>query len=117
MVTPPPAETKPAETATTPGPGGAASTAPVEVQPATAVSSEASQSPAVQTGMPNPPDQVTAKVPGQELGLQPMEAPYVPISASQEVQLEDLLARYKANEVTPAEYHRQRTAILAQPRE
>ena len=65
--------------------------------------------------MANPPSQVTAKVPGKELGLKAIEAPYVPITAAQEEQLQDLLAKYKANEVTPAEYHKRRAEILAQP--
>jgi hypothetical protein len=74
-----------------------------------------SQASAPQAGMPNPPSQVTAKVPGKELGLKSIEAPNLPITAAQQAQLDDLLAKYKANEITPLEYHKQRAAILAQP--
>ncbi len=143
--TPPPAETMPAEAAPTPepaatvpatptsaetnaSPGAEAAQpaettpAPAETQPATTVPAtvpasapdSASQSP-VQSGVPNPASSVTAVVPGKELGLKPMEAPYVPISAAQLAQLQDLLAKYKANEITPAEYHKQRAGILAHP--
>jgi hypothetical protein len=70
-----------------------------------------------QSGVPNQPSQVTAKVPGPELGLKSIEAPYVPISEAQQAQLQDLLAKYKANEITPAEYHRQRAEILAHRRQ
>ena len=80
------------------------STAPISSSIPTVVSQ--------QTGMPNPPSQVTAVVPGKELGLDSIEAPYVPITAAQEAQLDNLLARYKANEITPLEYHKQRAAIL-----
>ena len=71
-----------------------------------------SQSPA-QAGVPNSPGQNTAVIPGKSLGLKSIEAPYVPITEAQQAQLQDLLAKYKANELTPAEYHRQRVEILA----
>ncbi|MFZ0827405.1 MAG: hypothetical protein WAO02_08270, partial [Verrucomicrobiia bacterium] len=128
LVTPPPAETMPAETSTTPQPGAAApattTPAPAESLPATPVPaatpapapapSTISQTPAP-AGVPNPPSQVTAVIPGQELGLKAMEAPNVPITLAQQAQLDDLLAKYKANEITPVEYHKQRAAILAEP--
>jgi hypothetical protein len=68
-----------------------------------------------QPGVPNPASQVSAVVPGKELGLKSIEAPNVPVSETQQARLQELLAKYKANEITPAEYHRQRAEILGQP--
>jgi hypothetical protein len=53
--------------------------------------------------------------PGKELGLKPIEAPPLPISADKEAQLQALLAKYMADQVSPEEYHKQRAAILAEP--
>lgn len=121
LVTPAPAETKPAETATAPVPAGTTS-APMETPPAASAPAPVPApaatvvvpSPA-QTGVPNPPDQVTAVVPGKALGLKSIEAPNVPISANQQAQLQALLIKYKANQITPQEYHKRRAEILAQP--
>ena len=44
-----------------------------------------------------------------------MEAPALPISAAQEANLQALLAKYKANQITAGEYQKQRAEILAQP--
>jgi hypothetical protein len=52
---------------------------------------------------------------GKDIGMKPIEAPALPISASKEEQLQALLAKYKADQITPEEYHNQRAAILAQP--
>jgi hypothetical protein len=111
----------PAETTTTPEPA-AVVPVPAEAPPATPVPAAAAvaapsvvaPSPAPQPGIPNRPSQVTAKVPSKELGLKSIESPYVPISPAQQAQLDDLLAKYKANEITPVEYHKQRAEILAQ---
>ena len=42
-------------------------------------------------------------------------APPLPISGSKEARLAELLRRYKADEITPDEYHRQRAKTLAEP--
>jgi hypothetical protein len=97
--------------------------APAETVPAT-ISAEAAPtaaptaSPATTpvTGVPNSKSQVTAVIPGKELGLRSIEAPLVPITEAQLQELHDLLAKYKLNEITPAEYHRQRAEILGQSR-
>jgi hypothetical protein len=47
--------------------------------------------------------------------MQPIVAPPLPISASKESQLQALLEKYKADQITPEEYQKQRAAILAQP--
>lgn len=47
--------------------------------------------------------------------FRPMEAPPSALPASKEARLADLLQRYKADKITPQEYHTQRAAILAEP--
>jgi cell wall-associated NlpC family hydrolase len=49
------------------------------------------------------------------LTFRPIEAPPLPISAEKQQALSDLLAKYKADEVTPEQYHEQRAKILAGP--
>jgi hypothetical protein len=104
--TPPPAETKAAEP--TPESGAVA---PV---PAAVLIASPATTPV--PGVPNSKSQVTAVIPGKELGLRSIEAPLVPITETQLQELHDLLAKYKLNEITPAEYHRQRAEILGQSR-
>lgn len=69
------------------------------------------QAPVVAT----PPAQASANYPGKELGLPPIDVPPPPVSAEKETQLQALLARYMADQVSPEEYQRQRAAILAAP--
>jgi hypothetical protein len=45
----------------------------------------------------------------------PMAAPALGISGSKEKRLADLLDLYKADKITPTEYHQQRAKILAEP--
>ena len=45
----------------------------------------------------------------------PLEAPALPISAVKQHRLAELLAKYKADQITPEEYHRERAKILAEP--
>lgn len=52
---------------------------------------------------------------GKNLGLRPIEAPALPISASKQARLGQLLDQYKADQITPEQYHQQRAAILAEP--
>jgi hypothetical protein len=42
-------------------------------------------------------------------------APALPIAASKEQRLQQLLSQYKADQITPQQYHEQRAAILAEP--
>ena len=65
-----------------------------------------------------PPPAPAAKLenafyPGKDLGLKPIEAPPLPISADKEAQLQVLLDQYMANQVTPDEYQKKREEILA----
>ncbi len=62
-----------------------------------------------------PPSQINANFPGKELGLQPIQAPPLPISAAKEAQLQGLLQRYKTDQITPEQYHTERAKILAEP--
>lgn len=41
--------------------------------------------------------------------------PPLPISADKEQRLQDLLVKYRADQITPEQYHTQRAAILAEP--
>jgi hypothetical protein len=50
-----------------------------------------------------------------EPGYTPIVAPPLPISMTKEQQLETLLAQYKADQISPEQYHKQRAAILAEP--
>jgi hypothetical protein len=45
----------------------------------------------------------------------PLKGPPLPISQSKQQQLEQLLQKYKADLITPDEYHRERAKILSQP--
>ena len=56
-----------------------------------------------------------ANYPGKELGLPPITAPPLPISAAKDAQLQALLAKYLADQVTAAEYQSNRAEILAEP--
>jgi hypothetical protein len=56
-----------------------------------------------------------AALAGSDLGMKPIAAPALPISATKADRLQALLARYKADQITPEEYHQQRAAILAEP--
>jgi len=56
-----------------------------------------------------------AALAGRDLGMKPIAAPALPISATKADRLQALLAKYKADQITPEEYHQQRAAILAEP--
>ena len=101
--TPPPTETKPAPPAITPAAGTVLQS---PVRPATIK---------VKPGVMSATNQINAIYTGKELGLKPIESPLLPISAAQQAQLQALLAKYKADQITPEEYHNQRAEILAQP--
>lgn len=60
-------------------------------------------------------DKSTANKPAAELGLKPIVAPPLPISADQQAQLQALLQRYEAGAITPVEYQAERKKILNLP--
>ncbi len=71
--------------------------------------------PEVKPGVMSQSNQISTVSPGKELGLKPIDVPALPISATKEAQLRALLAKYKADQITPVEYQKQRAEILAQP--
>ena len=126
--TPPPAETKPEAPAAEMKPAPTvemAQPAPVVIKPAppaiTPAAGTTLQSPVmpatmkVKPGVMSATNQINAIYTGKELGLKPIESPLLPVSATQQAQLQALLAKYKANQISPEEYHNQRAEILAQP--
>lgn len=56
-----------------------------------------------------------ANYPGKQLGMKPILAPALPISPEKADRLAALLAKYKADQVSPEDYQKQRAAILAAP--
>jgi hypothetical protein len=97
--TTPSATTTPAATPT-PAPSPTPTAASANPAPATPVASSGS---------------TTNNYAGKPLGMQPMTTPPLPISGSKEEQLQALLEKYKADQITPEQYHQQRAAILAEP--
>ncbi|MGA3283118.1 MAG: hypothetical protein ABSD57_01490 [Verrucomicrobiota bacterium] len=97
----------------TPAAVPAASPAP-QTQPV-AISPVKPAPPAVKPEVMSPANQINANFPGKELGLKPIQAPPLPISAAKEAQLQALLGRYKADQITPEQYHTERAKILAEP--
>ncbi len=86
-------------------PSSTTSTAPTAAQ---------TPAPVAAQSVPMEPSQtVNASYPGKQLGLQPIVAPPLPISAEQQAQLQALLARYDANAITPEQYQIERAKILA----
>ncbi len=109
----------------------AASTTPATPAAPAAVSTEAAQPAGTPPADPNaaaqekaraallakmaePPPKPATIVP-TVAGPVPIIAPAIPISMTKEQRLQELLAKYKADQVTPEQYHTQRAAILAEP--
>jgi hypothetical protein len=88
-----------------------ASSAPAAVAPIVA----APAPPPVKPVASSPAKAVTASTVGNESGYMPIVAPPLPISATKQHELDALLAHYKADQITPEEYHKQRSIILAEP--
>jgi hypothetical protein len=92
--------------------------APPAVPPTVAPVAQTPVMPAVvkvTPGVMSATNQINAIYTGKELGLKPVDSPLLPVSANQQAQLQALLAKYKANQITPEEYHKQRAEILLQP--
>ena len=53
--------------------------------------------------------------PDKAVVAKPIVAPALPIALSKEQKLSALLSHYKADQLTPQQYHEQRAAILAEP--
>jgi hypothetical protein len=52
-------------------------------------------------------------VPAQS--FKPLDAPPLPFGGDKQQRLDDLLTQYKADQITPQQYHEQRAKILAEP--
>ena len=52
--------------------------------------------------------------PKNTLGLPPIPAPPLPISADKQQRLKELLQKYRADQITPEQYHTERAKILAE---
>ena len=85
-----------------------------QTQPAAAGSAKPTP-PATKPEVMSPPNQINANFPGKEPGLKPGEAPPLEISGSKEARLQALLVAYKADQITPEQYHIERAKILAEP--
>jgi len=62
---------------------------------------------------PEPEEKAVAAKPARVFA--PVEPPPSPISSAKEARLAELLRKYKADEITPQQYHEQRAKILAEP--
>ena len=126
--TPPPSETKPEAPAAEMKPAPTvemAQPAPVVIKPAppaiTPAAGTTLQSPVmpatmkVKPGVMSATNQINAIYTGKELGLKPIESPLLQDTATQQAQLQALLAKYKTNKISPEEYYKQRAEVLAQP--
>jgi hypothetical protein len=60
-------------------------------------------------------DEQKASRPKGPPAFKPLEAPPSPVSVEKQQKLDDLLRKYKADELTPEQYHEQRAKILAEP--
>ena len=60
-------------------------------------------------------DKLAKKPAKGALSFPPIQAPPTAISADKETRLAELLRKYKADEITPEEYHQQRAKILSEP--
>jgi len=89
--------------------------APVEPQPGdTEAQAKARAALLQQMGTPAPAATVATAAPAKSSPAKPAAAK-TPVMSSKEQKLQELLNCYKADMVTPQEYHEQRAAILAQP--
>lgn len=69
----------------------------------------------VELGAPVAPASAPVVQAKSESGVVLPTPPPLPIKASKEARLQELLAQYKADQITPQAYHEQRAAILAEP--
>jgi hypothetical protein len=62
-----------------------------------------------------PPPPTDTGYAGKSLGLPPYVPPPPPVSAKKEAELHALLAKYMADQMTPDEYQKARSAVMAEP--
>jgi cell division septation protein DedD len=68
----------------------------------------------VVTPVAEKPPKKPTKVTGTS-AFPPIEGPASSVSAEKQARLDELLRKYRADQVTPEEYHQQRAKILAEP--
>jgi len=112
--------------ATQPAPTQPTPTQPAEVRPAEAPPQAEVQAP-VATELPERSEaesaarkqaskkQKTRKPSPTAPVFQPLGGPPLPISAEKQQRLANLLEQYRADQITPEQYHQQRAKILAEP--
>ncbi len=83
--------------------------------PATTNLAVTGQPPMPTNFQPATTNKTAAKSNGKSMGLKPMTSPPLPISAAKQMQLDTLLELYKDDRIPPADYQKQRAAILATP--
>jgi len=74
--------------------------------------------PPVEIPTPPPPTRKSGKRSSVEEMLRsfpPLQPPPPAVSSAKRQRLDDLLARYKADQITPEQYHEQRAKVLAEP--
>ena len=62
--------------------------------------------------------EIKKKHPGEaanDFGFKPIVAPMSPVSGEKELELKALLERYKADLITPEQYHAERAQIMGTP--
>ena len=64
--------------------------------------------------MAEKPPKKAGKVTGTP-AFPPLAAPPSAVSADKDQRLQELLRKYRADQITPEEYHQQRAKILAEP--
>ncbi len=85
-----------------------------EAQRAVQVPAEGSQQPR-EALVPVAPRTASKKPRVGSLNFPPLEGPPIPISAEKDRRLQELLQRYKADQITPEQYHEARAKILSEP--
>jgi hypothetical protein len=64
---------------------------------------------------PKKPKETPQPQPLPARSYQKMEGPPAPVSAEKHQRLDELLRKYRADEITPDQYHQERAKILAAP--
>jgi hypothetical protein len=82
----------------------------VTAQPTTTWQPSASAHVAVAAPEPPKPPKMSPKQ-----GFAPLQRPESPLSPAKEQQLQELLRKYRADQITPEQYHAERARILAEP--
>ena len=108
----PKAESKPQPSAI---PQKAAEAKPQPPTKAPAQAKAADQKPAAAPGPGQPAAAKPAPTAKNAPAFQPLPVPVLPLSGDKQQKLAELLRKYRADEITPEQYHTERAKILAEP--